>query len=301
MSSTEGVASKRHFYADEPENGEETLDQTITADEKRRGQLLSRLRDSDNDQPVDAQVAAEVVSHMTIRGAFVRDAFGLGVGELLAGAGAFFANEKSANRSTNQQLAARDARERFAHRFARDGCVVVGLTTKPPSIAEPKVSAQPQISVCRDRPLACHDVPDSLRGHTNVLGQTVLGQAQRFQELFIQHFAGRHRGDGAHVLAPSVVVDDLNVLRVFGGPNETHSPLIVDANAVLPPANSLQCLQLIAGWDAQIVKDRRPVELLKLAQGWPLDVDPSADSLTEKQCLGVFALEALDRHSVLLT
>ena len=41
-----------------------------------------------------------------------------------------------------QQLTTGNTREDFAHVFARDRGVVVGLPAKPPSIAEPKVPAQ---------------------------------------------------------------------------------------------------------------------------------------------------------------
>ena len=80
--------------------------------------------------------------------------------------------------SGSEQLTARNARPGFAHRRARDGCVVVGLAAQPPSVAEPKVAAQPQVSVCRDGPLAGHDIPDSLSGHTDVFGQPVLRQTE---------------------------------------------------------------------------------------------------------------------------
>ena len=51
------------------------------------------------------------------------------------------------------------------------------------SAAGPEVPAQPQIGVCGDGPLAGHDVTDTLRWYADVLGQTVLRQAQRRQKL----------------------------------------------------------------------------------------------------------------------
>src|ERR1035437_2850745 len=135
--------------------------------------------------------------------------------------------------SGSQQLATGNTREDFAHGCARDRCVVVGLTAKPPSIAEPKVPAQPQVSVRGDGSFTCHDISDSLRRHADVFGQSVLSQAKRLQELFIQHFARRNRGNSTHIQTPSVVVHDFNVLRSINSPDETHAPLIIDANAVL--------------------------------------------------------------------
>ncbi|WP_294259506.1 hypothetical protein [Propionivibrio sp.] len=41
--------------------------------------------------------------------------------------------------------------------------------------------------------------------------------------------------------------------------------------------------------------------MLKLSQGWPLNVDPATHPLTEKKRMSVFAFEALDRHVRIVT
>jgi hypothetical protein len=56
-----------------------------------------------------------------------------------------------------------------------------------------------------------------------------------------------------------VVVDDLDLFRTFAGPHEAHPPLIVEADAVLALAVSLQGFELNAERRAQIVQYRRTI------------------------------------------
>ena len=140
-------------------------------------------------------------------------------------------------RSGREQLAARNKRQCCTHGLARNRGVVVGLASNPPAIAESKVLAKPQVGVSRYSPFARYDVSDALRGHTDIFGQAVLRQAKRLQEFFMQHFAGRNRGASAHTQPLSVVIHDLNILRAFYSPDESHAPLTVHAHAVLPRQN----------------------------------------------------------------
>lgn len=95
LSSTEGVASERDFYSGLSADDRKTLDDQITDYEQRLSPLLARLRVSAHGEPVDSTLAAEVAAHLTIRGAFLRELFGLGLKEMIAGATAFFSNEAS--------------------------------------------------------------------------------------------------------------------------------------------------------------------------------------------------------------
>jgi hypothetical protein len=73
-SSTEGVAAQRHFYA-EPSLDEDALDNIITRYEK---DVLTPAVDGLRNAPlgqVEPEAAASVVSHLSIRAAFVRGAF----------------------------------------------------------------------------------------------------------------------------------------------------------------------------------------------------------------------------------
>lgn len=95
LSSTEGVAAERDFYSGLSADERKTLDDRITDYEQRLSPLLKQLRSSPPGEPLDSFLAAEVVAHLTIRGAFLRDVFGLGLQEMIAGASAFFSNEES--------------------------------------------------------------------------------------------------------------------------------------------------------------------------------------------------------------
>ncbi len=52
-----------------------------------------------------------------------------------------------------------------------------------------------------------------------------------------------------------MVVDDLNVRSAIPGPNKANSPLLVNADAVLPLSVVLQCFESIPGGDFQVVKN----------------------------------------------
>ncbi len=92
-----------------------------------------------------------------------------------------------------------------------------------------------------------------------------------------------------------MVVDDLNVVRVARAPDETDSPLSVDANAVLTSPITLEFLQAIRRWDSQVIKVNRSVQHAELSESRSLDVSAEAfDSLALKQPLRITVLEALN-------
>jgi hypothetical protein len=98
-----------------------------------------------------------------------------------------------------------------------------------------------------------------------------------------------------------MVVNNLNIRSAFGGPNEAHAPLIVDADAVLTFAIPLQRLQFITWRHAQILQNCRPVKLFKFAKCGALNVYPSANALAEKERLRLLAFKALYCHVLILT
>lgn len=76
LSSVEGVAAQRHFYSQPSDASTESLDDVITAYEDQRFTgLLNKLRNNGAATTIDPQVAAEVVSHLTVRAAFIRKSF----------------------------------------------------------------------------------------------------------------------------------------------------------------------------------------------------------------------------------
>jgi len=93
VSPTEDVAAERHFYSDLSQDGSLTLDDQITEYENDLGRLLILLREAPLDSAVDATVAAEVITHLTIRGAHLRGVFSIGMERLLSGISDLFTDK----------------------------------------------------------------------------------------------------------------------------------------------------------------------------------------------------------------
>ncbi|MEQ9135773.1 MAG: DUF4238 domain-containing protein [Thalassobaculum sp.] len=71
---TLGVAAERDFYSSPTGGDEETLDDKITAYESRITSFLDKIRACDT-KIVDALEAAEAVTHLSIRPAYIREVF----------------------------------------------------------------------------------------------------------------------------------------------------------------------------------------------------------------------------------
>lgn len=93
ISSTRDVAAERHFYSELSKDGSTTLDDQITDYEIKLTRLLDLLREAPVDHTVDATIPAEFITHLTIRGAHLRDVFGFGAKELITEIGNIFSNE----------------------------------------------------------------------------------------------------------------------------------------------------------------------------------------------------------------
>jgi hypothetical protein len=94
--------------------------------------------------------------------------------------------------------------------------VVAGLQIQPEPITRAEISREPQGAIRADAPGAMHDLVDPSRGHTDIPGQSVLGQAQRLEEIRREHFAGMYgiQLSSSHAKSSSnvlVIVHDLNV------------------------------------------------------------------------------------------
>lgn len=63
----------------------------------------------------------------------------------------------------------------------------------------------------------------------------------------------------------SVIVHDLDVPDVSTRPAKADAPLIIDSDAVLPLASSLQCLQAVAGWKPEILQAAGLVKIKELS------------------------------------
>ena len=92
---TEGVAARRYFYSELPDDATgETLDDRITAFETRLAEILDEFCNVAPGRAVDATKAAEVVTHLCARQAHLRDSFESVVGHLLMGAGKLFLDKE---------------------------------------------------------------------------------------------------------------------------------------------------------------------------------------------------------------
>lgn len=95
ISPTQDVATERHFYSELSKDGTLTLDDRITQYETELGSLLNLLHEAPLDSTIDATIAAEVITHLTIRGAYLRDLFSLGVKQLIFGVTDIVSNKES--------------------------------------------------------------------------------------------------------------------------------------------------------------------------------------------------------------
>jgi hypothetical protein len=56
-----------------------------------------------------------------------------------------------------------------------------------------------------------------------------------------------------------MIVHNLHIVGIAIMPSKADSPLLVDADAVLPLAISLQCFQMVTGWAVEICQHCRAV------------------------------------------
>jgi hypothetical protein len=95
VSSVKDVATKRHFYSELSENGCPTLDDRITDYENELNRRLTLIRKWPIHGAVDVTIAAELITHLTIRAAHLRDVFALGAKEMITGVTMIFADKRN--------------------------------------------------------------------------------------------------------------------------------------------------------------------------------------------------------------
>ncbi len=88
------------------------------------------------------------------------------------------------------------------------------------------------------------DLIDSSRRNADIVRQTILRNLERLQKILEQHFAGMNRQQfAACYRVTSVIVDDLDRMRVSIDPSKANTPLIIHANTVLAAAITSELLQ----------------------------------------------------------
>jgi hypothetical protein len=70
----------------------------------------------------------------------------------------------------------------------------------------------------------------------------------------------------------SMIIYNFNFINAVFSPFKTDSPLIIDVNAVLPFAYSLQRFKTVRGWDAQVIQSSRFMEHDQLSLCNALDI-----------------------------
>lgn len=85
LSSIADIAAERYFYSDLGDGTSKTLDDRITDYENTLTSLLRSLQDIANGRLADPLVSAEVVAHLSIRGAYLREMFSSGARQLIQG------------------------------------------------------------------------------------------------------------------------------------------------------------------------------------------------------------------------
>jgi hypothetical protein len=90
ITATDRIGAKRDFYSASAKPGTQELDDKITAYETTLAPMLQELRDRAGTGAVQSAIAAEVVVHLTVRGAFIRDWFATAAEEIIEHIGSIF-------------------------------------------------------------------------------------------------------------------------------------------------------------------------------------------------------------------
>lgn len=93
VNSTKDVAAERDFYSDTQPDAAQNLDRLLTLYENKLASYLASLRATPIDTLADAVIAAEAVSHLTIRNAHLRQSFSGGLRLLASRAIELFSDE----------------------------------------------------------------------------------------------------------------------------------------------------------------------------------------------------------------
>jgi len=93
-----------------------------------------------------------------------------------------------------------------------------------------------------------------------------------------------------------MVIRDADFGRPLIGPTEDDAPLLVDPNGMKSGEVAFQCLEAIAGWNAQIVESSGPVHLNEFPQGNSGNGVETPISLFVEELLRVGISEGLDHE-----
>lgn len=83
ISSIKDVAAERYFYSKISKDSSLTLDDHITQYENELSELINKLLELPVGSIIDSKIASEVITHLSIRAAHIRDILGLSFKELI--------------------------------------------------------------------------------------------------------------------------------------------------------------------------------------------------------------------------
>lgn len=84
-----------------------------------------------------------------------------------------------------------------------------------------------------------------------------------------------------------MIVDDLYIFGACGRPTETDPELIVNADAMLPGAVTLERFEPVSGRHSEVFQSSRDLQLSQLAPCDGFDVSESSNAMTVCKRLGV--------------
>jgi hypothetical protein len=95
-----------------------------------------------------------------------------------------------------------------------------------------------------------------------------------------------------------VVIHDFDLVGTVVMPDKTDAPLVVDPDAVLPKALTLEGLELIAWWNPQTRQFGRGMQLQEFAPCQALDVPEPGHGLAVEKHFRVSTSERTDHASI---
>ena len=96
-----------------------------------------------------------------------------------------------------------------------------------------------------------------------------------------------------------MVVNNLDFVGMPSAPNKANAPLIVDADAVLPPPIPFQAFEAVSRQRRKRSDIYNGIENIQFAKRRALDCLEPAHSFPVKEALGIRAAERLDHISML--
>src|ERR1700691_4427181 len=174
-------------------------------------------------------------------------------------------------RSGRNGLERLDLGDRFRRAALRLEHVKGILQPQKITLRKTEEPAEAQIGIGRNAARAGNDGVNAVRRNADSMCKPILAEACQLQKLVLEDVARMRVLQLGH-LRLSMIVDDLDIMRLALGPTKADAPLIVDPNAPLAHTIPSQRLQMIAGWIAQVLQGQRSIDLPQLPQSALLDI-----------------------------